>query len=223
MALAILYLLAIWVWLWLGCFCWGLLADATSRCRREDAVSLMVVPWVGAGLVIAVLQLWHFAAAINGWTLGAVSVVGMLSAATLGGRQLALLAKICRERPTAVVISMLLVVWLVNRSLNSQEYTDHGLYYLNAIRWNTDYPVVLGLGNLHDRLAFNNSNFLLHAMLEVGPWRGYSAHLVNGFLAALAVPIIVHGIGTIVYGGGRERHLGWFVVAIGMLVATSAG
>ena len=113
-------------------------------------------------------------------------------------------------------------MWLANRSLSTQIYTDHGLYYMNGIRWATDYRIVPGLANLHHRLAFNNSNFLLHAMLELGGWRNYTAHIVNGFLAAMAVPIIVQGFSAAVAGRGRERQLGWFAVALAMIVAVSA-
>jgi hypothetical protein len=126
------------------------------------------------------------------------------------------------SRPVIAALTALLIVWLANRSLGTQIYTDHGLYYMNGIRWATDYRIVPGLANLHHRLAFNNSNFLLHAMLELGGWRNYTAHIVNGLLAAMTVPIIVQGLSAAVSGRGRQQQLGWFAVALAMVVAVSA-
>ena len=41
---------------------------------------------------------------------------------------------------------------------------DSGLYHAQAIRWIEEYGVVPGLANLHCRLAYNSSAFLLTAL-----------------------------------------------------------
>jgi hypothetical protein len=38
---------------------------------------------------------------------------------------------------------------------------DNGLYHLQTFRWNSEFPVVIGLANLHHRLAFNSAFFLI--------------------------------------------------------------
>jgi hypothetical protein len=129
---------------------------------------------------------------------------------------------VARRQPWLSTLMALLVLWLVNRSLHEQFYADQGLYYLSAIRWTTDYAIVPGLGNLHNRLAFNNSNFLLHAMLEVIVGRGYSAHVLNGFMAALALPIVFHGFTQVFRGDTTQRQIGWFALAPAMLTALAA-
>src|SRR5262245_4356835 len=37
---------------------------------------------------------------------------------------------------------------------------DDGLYYLQTFKWNHEFPVTAGLGNLHGRLAFNSILFV---------------------------------------------------------------
>ncbi len=222
MIVATFTILAVWLWLWLVFLGWGTIVCQIARCDRQDSTSLLVSPWIGVASVIAFLQIWHLAAPINAFPFTIVSTVGLLGAAGFCRPQLAAMVSQTGSRPAIAALTALLIVWLANRSLNTQIYTDHGLYYMNGIRWATDYRIVPGLANLHHRLAFNNSNFLLHAMLELGGWRNYTAHVVNGLLAAMAVPIIVQGLSAAVAGRGRERHLGWFAVALAMIVAFSA-
>jgi hypothetical protein len=57
--------------------------------------------------------------------------------------------------------------------LHPQSYqnTDDGLYYLQTFLWNREFPVTLGLGNLHGRLAFNQILFLIAPLtdrIEIG-------------------------------------------------------
>ena len=40
---------------------------------------------------------------------------------------------------------------------------DSKFYHIQAIKWIEEYGTVVGLGNLFDRLANNNSNFLVSA------------------------------------------------------------
>ncbi len=51
------------------------------------------------------------------------------------------------------------------------ENYDEGLYYLQTFKWNHEFPVTAGLGNLHGRLAFNSIPFLIAPLtdrLEIG-------------------------------------------------------
>src|ERR1022692_4150989 len=40
---------------------------------------------------------------------------------------------------------------------------DDGLYYLQTIKWIQEFPIVVGLGNLHGRLAYNSQDFIILA------------------------------------------------------------
>lgn len=219
---AYFYILASWLALWFVFYGWGVLAARISRCQRNDLTSVLISPWVGMSIVLGVLQIWHLFLPVGTWAFNIVFTVGLLSAALLGAKALPEIVEVVRRNPGATGIAVFICLWLVNRALNDQEYADQGLYYLNAIRWERSYAIVPGLGNLHDRLGFNNSVFLLHAMLESLVGRPYTAHVVNGFISALAVPIIIGGFRMIFRPSADERQLGWLTLAMAMIVSYCA-
>jgi len=62
---------------------------------------------------------------------------------------------------------------------------DTGLYHAQSIRWIEEYGAVKGLGNLHNRLAYNSSAFALSALYSMAFLGGGSLHCCAGFLAYL--------------------------------------
>ena len=54
---------------------------------------------------------------------------------------------------------------------------DSGLYHFGSIRWLNEEAIVPGLGNLHWRLALNQSYFGFLALLNIAPYwnKGYAA------------------------------------------------
>ncbi len=64
-------------------------------------------------------------------------------------------------------------------------YYDTDLYHAQSIRWIEEYGVVKGLGNLHERFAYNSSSFALSALFSLKFVMGYSMHAMNGFFAFL--------------------------------------
>jgi hypothetical protein len=90
------------------------------------------------------------------------------------------------------VVMTTFALWLANRAMGPlwQPY-DAGLYHLNAIRWQTEYPSVPGLGNLHTRLATVPSYFLYMGLLDVLPGRCRPWNLAHGLLLLFAMAQIV--------------------------------
>ena len=64
---------------------------------------------------------------------------------------------------------------------------DAGLYHLNAIQYASDYRVIPGLANLHDRLGVTNSQHLLTAFLGNSGWGIDAFRLQVGFFVVLFV------------------------------------
>ncbi len=60
---------------------------------------------------------------------------------------------------------------------------DTSLYHVQAIEWIEKYGVVKGLGNLHNRLAYNSSFFALQALFSWNSIVGQSLHGMNCLLA----------------------------------------
>ncbi|HVO43698.1 MAG TPA: hypothetical protein VMT34_13795, partial [Aggregatilineales bacterium] len=137
--------------------------------------------WMGYAVAIAALELWHLLLPID-WHI-------CLLLGTLGLGGLIWHAAACR-RPRlpigrtllTLVIFAPMAIWVANRALDAQLDFDTGLYHLSIIRWLNDYPAVPGLGNLHYRLAFNQTFFLFVAALNVSPFFNQGMHIANSFL-----------------------------------------
>lgn len=81
-----------------------------------------------------------------------------------------------------IVAGMLFVVWAYFTSRGYIHY-DSDLYHAQSIRWLEEYGVVPGLGNLHERFAYNSSFFALSALYSLKFVLGDSMHAMNGFVA----------------------------------------
>lgn len=89
------------------------------------------------------------------------------------------------EKPFLPVRLLLIVgvgiLVLISTSGEVRSY-DTYLYHAQSIRWIEEYGVVPGLGNLHERLAFNNSFLCLQALFSFSFFIEQSMHSVNGFV-----------------------------------------
>jgi len=70
---------------------------------------------------------------------------------------------------------------------------DSWAYHFQSILWINEYPIVPGLGNLHGRLAFNQSHFGFLALLNFFPYwnKGYAAGGLLLFLATVYTAVSV--------------------------------
>jgi len=62
---------------------------------------------------------------------------------------------------------------------------DTYLYHAQSIRWIEEYGVVPGMGNLHNRLAYNSAFMPLQALFSLKWLGGQSLHGMNGFLCCM--------------------------------------
>lgn len=81
-----------------------------------------------------------------------------------------------------VFVCLLLLLFSYGASRGYLHF-DSGLYHAQAIRWIEEYGVVPGLANLHCRLAYNSSAFILTALYSMSFLLGQSLHTVAGFMA----------------------------------------
>ncbi|MDU1892713.1 MAG: hypothetical protein E6767_18695 [Dysgonomonas sp.] len=66
-----------------------------------------------------------------------------------------------------------------------QDVYDSAFYHLQNIRWNEEYAVVPGLGNLDDRFAFNSNYFLLSAIFTFRFIFGVALYPLQPFIVML--------------------------------------
>jgi hypothetical protein len=170
----------------ISCYGWG---AAVMRVLPRDSLrgaDACQVVWLGWAMMLLCLQLLHLFVAVD-WKVSCLVFGGGLLAAIprLAG---SLRARHPLHAWHFAIGALFLVfsVWLGSRAMASPENYDSGLYHLNKIRWINSYPVVPGLGNLHGRLAFNQSFFTYVAALNLHPWFGHGRSIANSFLVLLA-------------------------------------
>ena len=174
-------------WIGLGLIFTGLgLAAARLVGKRTSGgfADLLHAFWTGWALAIVVLQMWHMALKIDAWPLLALAVGGVVGLTWNRRDLLALAGRLIQTRRVWPWLALLAVlsVWLANHAIDTVLNYDSGLYHFQAVRWNTTYRLVPGLGNLHGRLAFNSSYFLFVGLLDVGPWAGHAHNVAPGLL-----------------------------------------
>ena len=86
------------------------------------------------------------------------------------------------------VICLCVVVILASAPIR---HYDTDLYHAQSIRWIEEYGIVPGLGNLHNRLAYNSSLFSLQALFSMKWLFDRSMHSVNGFIICF---FLIHAI-----------------------------
>jgi len=144
--------------------------------------------WIGWSTCILILQIWHLFAPITSVLLillGILSISGWMLSSRDIIKELKSTSKI--RIMLSGVIMLAVGLWLGSLATESTVPYDTGLYHLQAIKWNSEYAIVPGLGNLHSRLAFNNSNFLYSALIDQGFWDGRSHHIANSILVFVAI------------------------------------
>jgi hypothetical protein len=160
---------------------WGRLAFRMLGVPSEDLVSVDSL-WLGLIFIVAFLGLAHFFVPIN-WSLriliALVGLLGVYLTPNLRAQITALVEKI-RRHPGAFLFILIVIVGLCLKSLQAPRNFDSALYHFQTIRWLNEFSIVYGLGNLHGRLAFNQSYFNLLALLQIEPVtsKGYAAAAV---------------------------------------------
>lgn len=125
------------------------------------------------------------------WGVGAGANLGMLIICGLslfaGRKQLPGFLREKKEGLTLLRAGLLLLLVLAVAYGTSRGYMhfDTGLYHAQSIRWIEEYGVVPGLANLHSRLAYNSSAFILTALYSGHFLTGSSLHTVAGFLVLI--------------------------------------
>lgn len=157
---------------------WAALARRGLGLANDAALSIDNV-WLGFVCVVAGLGILHLLMPIawlsRGFMVG-MSLVGLAIIPNLG-QQLALQSQNIRRQPGAAICLLLVALLLCIKALQVTRNFDSALYHFQTIRWLNEYAIVPGLGNLHGRLAFNQSYFNFLAFLNIQPLasKGYAA------------------------------------------------
>ena len=84
------------------------------------------------------------------------------------------------------LLFFILISLMMLKAMESPSNYDSGLYHLNSIRWINEFAVIPGIGNIHPRLAFNQSWFGLAALLNITPLFNYGYAVIGLLLLIMS-------------------------------------
>ena len=183
--------IAIQLALLLSFYGWGraflrlFLPEATLTSAAEATIPA----WLGWAATLFLLQVLHLVFPLHGAITIIMHGIGIGFAAYFIRRDLPQIAWRENAKGIFVILGVTypFLAWLTARSFLPPVIYDNGLYHLSTIRWINEYPIVVGLVNLHGRLAFNQSYFVYLASLNVHPFFGHGRTLANSSLAILTI------------------------------------
>lgn len=100
----------------------------------------------------------------------------------------------------SIIIFMLLTFMGMIVACQPTSFYDTGLYHAQAIHWIEDYGYVKGLGNLHNRFAYNSSFLCLQALYSWVFINGQSLHGMNAYIG-----IVMAGYALLSFQGGKAK------------------
>ena len=147
--------------------------------------------WMGLALTVAFLEIWNLLLPITSSAAILLLGIGVLGLFANRSRLVEGLRASLHASPWVILSAIAIVLLIAFRSVGPCDYYDTGLYGAAAVRWIQTYPAVPGLANLHGRLGFNSSIFLIVATLQRGALRDLAHHLFTGFLmSALCLTLL---------------------------------
>ncbi|MDY0097515.1 MAG: hypothetical protein RBS01_04165, partial [Candidatus Dojkabacteria bacterium] len=167
------YISVIVGWLILFLLLYGIGDTFNILLKRFFKFSFRSIPYkvlIGFCIVLLLLGLLHFFFPLNIVVL--ISLLGISSFSIIS----LLWRVITKKRKTSrvpnlpliliVISSSLLTLLFLNGTFGTLFVYDYGFYYLQILEWYKEYPLIVGLSNIHGRLGFNNSSFLLFPIFE---------------------------------------------------------
>ena len=172
--------------------------------REQEKFPITFSIWIGWAVSLFLFQIIHFVLPLNAYTTTPVLIFGtgfssLLFTSKRKRRCIQpLIGNYIRSltRKPAVLVAILaailiISVWVTARAMLPPTNGDSGLYHLHTIRWVNSFHIILGLGNLHGRLAFNQAYLVYVAALNFYPFFGHGRSVANSFLFILTAMTLV--------------------------------
>lgn len=176
-----------WIYVILTTFCIGYgiayLVEKKLHYRIRGMDSVLMAGLVAVTVYAEIFSLFYKVGAVaNGILLAVCAVVLFLLHRQIRRN----LGDWWREtsRIKKVLLPILFLLWAYFSSRGYMAY-DSDLYHAQSIRWMEEYGVVPGLGNLHERFAYNSAAFAVNALYSMKWLLGRSLHTASGFFALL--------------------------------------
>lgn len=201
----------------------GLLLRRAFGLQVRSAADLLLAPWIGLCLAALILQFWHLFFPVDGRAFLLVAVVGGAGLLWNAGDIRQCVNRWNRKSWLVVLLLLLGAAWVAGQTTAQPKHPDSPLYHIMSVRWATDYPIVPGLGNLRNILAYNSTYFLYAAMLDIGPFKGKFHHLASGWLLFLLLARSAHAARRLLFGGRLPPWLVFDALFLVPVVAMAMG
>lgn len=188
-----------WGWIGMTSFLAGFaVMEAIGKATGKNKLAGMEL-YILMGLLCLTVyaQIFSLFAGVGRMATLLLGVAAMLSFVVLWKKILGYIVYICteiRRRYVPCILIVLIVLLLGYITAGNTWHYDTDLYHAQAIRWIEEYGVVKGLGNLHNRFAYNSAFFCLQALFSLKFALNQSLHSVNGFVASL---MLCYAAGTL--------------------------
>ena len=183
------------------------------KIENQSPESVLSSFWIGWGLVLVILQIWHLFAPVNQITTIIIVSIG-ITGFVWNRRVFKDQFKEAKVAKWLFILAMILfALWMANQALDSFRTTsgDAGLYHTQAVKWISHHPIIRGLGNLHHRFAFNTSYFLYLALLNGTP-QVFAYRLGFGLLLFVAVIQIGLCLSKLIFYRVKIRPHDYFII-----------
>lgn len=173
-----------WFWIGVTAYLWGYAALHVLNSEREYEDK-----GLDLSLIIGICFLTVFAEFFSlFYKVGAVAnviiiIVNIIIAVTFRNELYNKCRRFLSDRGNGFNVIIIIALGILLSSITSGNihHYDTTLYHAQSIHWIEEYGVVPGLGNLHNRFAYNSSFFCLQALFSFKFLNGESLHSVNGF------------------------------------------
>jgi hypothetical protein len=187
---AVMQTLIIYLLIGTAYYGWGKVAVHILGISKQTSRSDVMLLWLGWAFTLVILQLSHFLCPLTASIVVPIFIIGVVFSAP---QIVTALRRFPQKRSpvmrtaTIVIIMLAGAGWIASRSMMPPLNDDSGGYHFTSIRWINAFPIVPGLGNLHGRLAFNQSFFTYAAALNFYPFFEHGRSLANSFLLLLTI------------------------------------
>lgn len=166
---------------------WGRIGAYLLGIDLQDRATCIPYVWLGWAISIILLQTVHLVLPLNQWVSGVFFLLGIAGNFTTTFSLRNSLERLSQISCGYWLFLLMGGCWIAGHALLEPKLYDSGVYHFNSVRWLLEYPLVTGLGNLHGRLAFNQTFFIFVASLEVFQPLVSGHNLANSFLLYLAL------------------------------------
>lgn len=183
-----LFVLLIWAYIFVFSFLTGIVLvnyiNPLERDNNNAQFNSIEFSIIGLFTLAALASLWSIAFPVNHWTHFVLWTLLILSLSSKysGLKSFFQYIKSCltpkKDKATIIFMSLavVLIIYLLGKAHIWPKNSDSALYHIQAVKWINNFGTVIGLGNVHARLAFNSNAFHLNALFS-----GNGMNLSNNF------------------------------------------